>query len=237
LRRSKSLRIGRYTVPPIRLYPTLIDAVRRLYNRFQDKEVSDLNEVATTLNHISAKSGAFLLKLTALRAYGLIDGRGKVHISGLGASLAYSKDRSEEEKALKRAVTNIPLWKELYLRFGTTLPKQGFAEELAKITGATLEEAKAKEEWIRRAYQDDLLPLISKPPIKEETKLQQKKAEEGLSEYIEFTAGEIHLKLPLTKEGIEAVEAALSILKRKFRQLAEEQINESHSAVRVAEEA
>lgn len=222
------MRIGRYSVPPIRLYPTLIDAVRRLYNRFQDKEVSDLNEVATALNHTSAKSGAFLLKLTALRAYGLIDGRGKIHISELGASLAYPKDRSEEEKALERAVTNIPLWKELYLRFGTTLPKQGFAEELAKITGATLEEAKAKEEWIRRAYQDDLLPLISKPIAKEENQPpQQKKVEEKLSEYIEFTAGEIHLKLPLTKEGIEAVEAALSILKRRFKQTVEEQINGS----------
>jgi hypothetical protein len=216
------LRIGRYSVPPIRLYPTLIDAIRRLYSRFQDNEVSDLNEVATALGHTSAKSGAFLLKLTALRAYGLIDGRGKIHVSELGASLAYPKDRSEEEKTLERAVTNIPLWKELYLRFGATLPKQGFAEELAKITGATLEEAKAKEEWIRRAYQDDLLPLASKPSAREENLYQQKKVEEKLSGYIEFTAGEIHLKLPLTKEGVEAVEAALAILKSRFKQAADE---------------
>jgi hypothetical protein len=204
-------------VPPIRLYPTLIDAIRRLYSRFQDNEVSDLNEVATALGHTSAKSGAFLLKLTALRAYGLIDGRGKIHVSELGASLAYPKDRSEEEKTLERAVTNIPLWKELYLRFGTTLPKQGFAEELAKVTGATLEEAKAKEEWIRRAYQDDLLLLASKLSAREENLSQQK-----LSGYIEFTAGEIHLKLPLTKEGVEAVEAALAILKSRFKQAADE---------------
>ena len=216
------MRIGRYSVPPIRLYPTLIDAIRRLYSRFQDNEVSDLNEVATALGHTSAKSGAFLLKLTALRAYGLIDGRGKIHVSELGASLAYPKDRSEEEKTLERAVTNIPLWKELYLRFGATLPKQGFAEELAKITGATLEEAKAKEEWIRRAYQDDLLPLASKPSAREENLYQQKKVEEKLSGYIEFTAGEIHLKLPLTKEGVEAVEAALAILKSRFKQAADE---------------
>jgi hypothetical protein len=216
------LRIGRYSVPPIRLYPTLIDAIRRLYSRFQDNEVSDLNGVATALGHTSAKSGAFLLKLTALRAYGLIDGRGKIHVSELGASLAYPKDRSEEEKTLERAVTNIPLWKELYLRFGATLPKQGFAEELAKITGATLEEAKAKEEWIRRAYQDDLLPLASKPSAREENLYQQKKVEEKLSGYIEFTAGEIHLKLPLTKEGVEAVEAALAILKSRFKQAADE---------------
>lgn len=211
------MRIGRYSVPPIRLYPTLIDAIRRLYSRFQDNEVSDLNEVATALGHTSAKSGAFLLKLTALRAYGLIDGRGKIHVSELGASLAYPKDRSEEEKTLERAVTNIPLWKELYLRFGTTLPKQGFAEELAKVTGATLEEAKAKEEWIRRAYQDDLLLLASKLSAREENLSQQK-----LSGYIEFTAGEIHLKLPLTKEGVEAVEAALAILKSRFKQAADE---------------
>ena len=215
-------------MPPVRLYPTLIDAVRRLYNRFQDNEVSDLNEVATALTHTSAKSGAFLLKLTALRAYGLIDGRGKIHISELGTSLAYPKDRSEEEQALERAVTNIPLWKELYLRFGATLPKQGFAEELAKITGATVEEAKAKEEWIRRAYQDDLLPLISKLSVKEKTSPQQKKLEEKLSEYIEFTAGEIHLKLPLTKEGIEAVEAALAILKNRFKQTTDKQVNDQY---------
>jgi len=211
-------------VPPIRLYPTLVDAVRRLYNRFQDAEVSDLNEVATTLNHISAKSGAFLLKLTALRAYGLIDGRGKIHITELGSTLAYPKDRSDEEKASEKAATNIPLWKELYLRFNVNLPKQGFAEELAKITGASIEEAKAKEEWIRRAYQDDLLPLVSKSYVKEEIQVkQQVKSEEKLTEYIELTAGEIHLKMPLTKEGIEAVEAALSILKKRFKQDVEEE--------------
>jgi hypothetical protein len=209
------LRIGRYSIPPIRLYPTLIEAIKRLYNRFQDNEIDDLNEVATTLNHVSAKSGAFLLKLSALRAYGLINGRGKIHISELGASLAYPKDRNEEEKALEKAVTNIPLWKELYSRFGTTLPKEGFAEELAKITGATLEEAKVKEELIRKAYQEDLL-LLSKPPTQEETFSQPKKAGEALKEYIEFTAGDIHLKLPLTKEGVEAVEAALAILKKKL---------------------
>jgi hypothetical protein len=209
------LRIGRYSIPPIRLYPTLIEAIKRLYNRFQDNEIDDLNEVATTLNHVSAKSGAFLLKLSALRAYGLINGRGKIHISELGASLAYPKDRNEEEKALEKAVTNIPLWKELYSRFGTTLPKEGFAEELAKITGATLEEAKVKEELIRKAYQEDLL-LLSKPPTQEETFSQPKKAGEVLKEYIEFTAGDIHLKLPLTKEGVEAVEAALAILKKKL---------------------
>lgn len=209
------MRIGRYSIPPIRLYPTLIEAIKRLYNRFQDNEIDDLNEVATTLNHVSAKSGAFLLKLSALRAYGLINGRGKIHISELGASLAYPKDRNEEEKALEKAVTNIPLWKELYSRFGTTLPKEGFAEELAKITGATLEEAKVKEELIRKAYQEDLL-LLSKPPTQEETFSQPKKAGEVLKEYIEFTAGDIHLKLPLTKEGVEAVEAALAILKKKL---------------------
>ena len=209
------MRIGRYSIPPIRLYPTLIEAIKRLYNRFQDNEIDDLNEVATTLNHVSAKSGAFLLKLSALRAYGLINGRGKIHISELGASLAYPKDRNEEEKALEKAVTNIPLWKELYSRFGTTLPKEGFAEELAKITGATLEEAKVKEELIRKAYQEDLL-LLSKPPTQEETFSQPKKAGEALKEYIEFTAGDIHLKLPLTKEGVEAVEAALAILKKKL---------------------
>jgi hypothetical protein len=212
-------------VPPIRLYPTLIDAIRRLHSKFQDAEVSDLDEVATTLNHISAKSGAFLLKLTALRAYGLIDGRGKIHITELGSTLAYPKARSDEEVALEKAATSIPLWKELYFRFGVNLPKQGFAEELAKITGASIDEAQAKEDWIRRAYQDDLLPLVSKSSVKEEVQVkQQTKPEEKLTEYIELTAGEIHLKMPLTKEGIEAVEAALAILKRRFKQDLEGQV-------------
>ena len=116
------MRIGRYSVPTIRLYPTLIDAARRLYNRFQNNEVSNLNEVATILNHTSAKSGAFLLKLTALRA----------------------------SDVYKRQV------------------------------------------------------------------------EEKIGEYIELSAGEIRLKLPLTEEGIEAVEAALTILKKRLKQAAEE---------------
>lgn len=208
-------------MPTIRLYPTLIDAVRRLYNRFQKNEITDLNEVATTLNHTSAKSGAFLLKLTALRAYGLINGRGKVYITDVGAALAYPKDRSEVERALEKAVTNIPLWRELYMRFGKELPRQGFAEELAKITGASIEEAEAKEEWIRRAYKDDILNLNSNQTSKEDVQRKQEGKKEPSEDYIEFSAGEIHLRLPLTKEGIEAVEAALTILKNRLQQTME----------------
>ncbi|MEM2883082.1 MAG: hypothetical protein QXJ86_02505 [Nitrososphaerales archaeon] len=210
------MRIGRYTVPTIRIYPTLIDAVRRLYNRFQENEIDDLNAVAIALNHTSARSGAFLLKLTALRAYGLVDGRGKIYITELGSTLAYPKDRSEEERAFEKAITNIPLWHELYLRFGLELPQQGFAEELAKITGASIEEAKAKEAWIRSAYQNDILHLKSKPSLKEETQPKHEVKKE--SGYIELSAGEIYLKLPLTKEGIEALEAAVAILKNRLQQ-------------------
>ncbi|MFN3621803.1 MAG: hypothetical protein ACK4TI_02835, partial [Nitrososphaerales archaeon] len=96
------------------------------------------------------------------------------------------------------------------------LPKQGFAEELAKITGASIEEAKAKEVWIRSAYQNDILHLTSKPSLREETQPKQESKKE--SEYIELSAGEIHLKLPLTEEGIEALEAAITILKNKLQQ-------------------
>lgn len=211
------MRIGRYSVPAIRIHPTLVEAVRRLYNKFQSSEVRDLNEVATTLNHKSARSGAFLLKLTALRAYGLIEGRGRIYVTDLGAALAYPRDRSEEERAFERAFKNIPLWQELYTRFGADLPKQNFAEELAKITGASVEESKAKEAWIRSAYQDDILHITATQASKDEAPPRQESREEQFIDFIELSAGRIHLRLPFSKEGVEALESALAILKKKLQ--------------------
>ena len=76
------MHIGSFSVPDVRLYPALVEATRTIYDKFPSDE-ADMRTLAQLLGHKSPKSGAFLSKLAALRAYGLIEGRGRVRVMGL----------------------------------------------------------------------------------------------------------------------------------------------------------
>ena len=218
------MRIGRYTVPNLRLYPMLVEAVKLLYNEFSLNDIDNLDTAAKVLGHVSAKSGAFLQKVATLRAYGLLEGRGKVRVTGLGRALAYPTSREEEAKAIEEAIKNIPLWRELYSRFGIELPKENFWATLAEVAGLDDDEAHDKEEWVRRAYLTDTRNLrrpsdaFQKPRAVEAyppTAPSPPRPEGGA--YIELIAGEIRLKLPLNLESLEIVEGALNILKKSLQ--------------------
>jgi hypothetical protein len=159
------VKVGKYDIPNIRLHPTLFEATKTLYEKFGSEEAPDQLTVANLLGHKTDKSGAFISKLADLRAYGLITSRG-LKVTDLGKKLTYDPSDEERNNALKEALLNIPLWKELYSRFGRTLPTSNFWVELTKITGLEAPEAKRIEEIVRNAYLADFQYL------KEEKKLE-----------------------------------------------------------------
>ena len=148
------MKVGKYDIPNIRLHPTLFEATKTLYEKFGSEEAPDQLTVANLLGHKTDKSGAFISKLADLRAYGLITSRG-LKVTDLGKKLTYDPSDEERNNALKEALLNIPLWKELYSRFGRTLPTSNFWVELTKITGLEAPEAKRIEEIVRNAYLAD----------------------------------------------------------------------------------
>ena len=142
-------------MPSIRLNPTLFEATKSLYEKFPNEEATDQLTVAQLLGHKTDRSGAFISKIADLRAYGLVSSRG-LKVTDLGKKLTYDPSDKERNNALKQVLLNIPLWKELYSRFGKSLPTSDFWVELTKITGLEAPEAKRTEEIVRNAYLADI---------------------------------------------------------------------------------
>lgn len=169
------MKIGNYTIPDVRLFPNLAEATKLIYNKYPAEEVTDMKILANLLGHKTDKSGTFLNKLTYLRAYGLIEGRGSVRVSEIGKKITYGANEDERMQAIERALLNIPLWKEFYTRWGVNLPNGNFWVDLAKIATLEAPQAQTLAEYVRKAYLDDFRYL--KLSRKEEKPIEPAKEE------------------------------------------------------------
>ena len=183
------MKIGKYDIPDMRLYPTLVDAAKKLYENFGLEEASDELTVAKLFGHTTNKSGAFLYKVAYMRAYGLIEKRG-LQATELTKKLTYAPDENERNNALKQLLLNIPLWQDLYSKFGKTLNTSNLWVELTKIAGLEAPEAQKIQENVRNAYLADFQYL------KEENKPEKGgNSMEGQDN--------INTNMPKTPEGLE----------------------------------
>jgi len=160
------VKVGKYDIPQFRLHPNLNEATKILYENFKLDEAPNLLTVAQLLGHKTDKSGGFLTKIADMRSYGLITSRG-VKVTDLGKKLTWGETEEDKNEAYKDALLNIPLWKELYGKFGKTLPTSNFWAQLGKIAGLEPPDAKKVEEIVRKAYLDDF------QYVKDEKKLEE----------------------------------------------------------------
>jgi hypothetical protein len=100
------------------------------------------------------KEELIITKIADMRAYGLITSRG-IKVTDLGKRLTWGETEEEKNTDSKEALLNIPLWKELYSKFGKTLPTSNFWAQLGKIAGLEAPDAQKAEENVRKAYLDD----------------------------------------------------------------------------------
>lgn len=159
------VKVGKYDIPEMRIYPLLFEDTKKLYEHFKSEEAKDTLTVAQLLGHKSDKSGAFLRKLACLRAYGLIEKRG-IKVTDVGKRLTYDPSEEERNRALKETILNIPLWKEFHSKWGANLPTSKFWVELTKITGLEAPDAQKVEEIVRKAYLDDIRYLKPENKLK-----------------------------------------------------------------------
>lgn len=192
------MKVGSYDIPLSRL-PTLVDEVKIIYNQFPTDEITDMEIIAKLLNHKSASSGAFRQKLADFRAYGLIEGRGGVKVSGLAKRIAYETPDNPKDKiqAYKEAVLRIPLWKDFYARWGTNIPRDQFWAQLTKITGLEAPQAQSVQEEVRSAYLTDTKEIPAQTSMTSPTADSPKGDPSPNTE--SFTFGAIQVSLP--KEG------------------------------------
>lgn len=216
------MKVGRYEIPNMRLFPTLVEATRVIYDKFTSDEVTDLGTLAGLLGHKSAKSGAFLTKVAALRDYGLIEGRGSVRVSEIGKKLTYPASEAERSEALKRAIEQVPLWKELLQRYPRGLPEENFWVDLARLTGLEAPKAQAIEGQVKREYAEDVKHLVERERAPEEEREAPAAAAASLKppEMIEeLKWGDIRIWLP--KHDPKAAQRAKSLIELYLKELGE----------------
>lgn len=192
------MRVGNYTIPDLRLFPSLVEATKKMYETYANQEVSDMKTLAILLGHKSEKSGAFLAKMTFLRAYGLIEGRGAVKVSEVGKRITFGTDE-EKADATKKAILSIPLWSDLYAKFSATLPTENFWAQLRQIATIEAPEAQRVAEEVRKAYLEDIHYL----PRTEGKKLEPKDNMPPIPSDTESFAIPGGAKAVLPKEGME----------------------------------
>ena len=157
-----NMEIGGEYIPDMRLYPELVDGVKKLYGKFGSNDV-DQETVAQLMGHKSASSSQWrVVRLRCLKDYRLVEGRGKIRVTDVGKRLTQG-DSKEQIDALVESVTSISFWNKLfekYTKIGKPLPTDNFWMDLRQIIGEdklSPDEAKSKAEKVRKAFLEDVM--------------------------------------------------------------------------------
>ncbi len=211
------MKLGEYTVPdnPNRL-PLLIEVTKKIYDTYKSDSIPNATKndaLAQLLGFKSSNNGAYWQRITALKAYGLLEGRGDLRVSQLGKDITYGTGETKGQASL-RAFQNIGLWKELYNAHRLKLPTQDFWAKLAKIANCEPPVAKSGEQFVSEAFAEDAKVITS---VKEEsggdielTPINQET--QGIVQYIEIKAGPYFHRLPFTAQGKKVALEALQLI-------------------------
>ena len=167
------------------------------------------------MKHKSSNSGAWLSKLADMRLYGLLEPRA-IKVTSLAEKLTYGTEE-EKQEATTKTVLNIPLWKELYSRFGVELPDSNFWVQLQRITGLDSLEAQKYADSVIKAYLDDIshIKATGKPDSGGIGGMGDRISMDMST--INIQAGQFSQTIPYTKEGIELAKGFLELLGKQIR--------------------
>ncbi len=211
------MKLGEYTIPdnPNRL-PLLVEVTKKIYDTYKSDAIPNATKndaLAQLLGFKSSNNGAYWNRLTALRTYGLLEGRGDLRVSQLGKDLTYGTGETKSHAAFK-AFQNIGLWRELYKAHRFQLPTQDFWAKLAKIANCEPPVAKSNQQYVSEAFAEDSKLITSSKQgtggEDEMTSLEQQP--QGTPQYIEIKAGPYFHRLPFTTQGKKIALEALQLL-------------------------
>lgn len=210
------MKIGSYAVPDLRLFPKVCEAIKEIYKNYRLDEVKPEEEdtVAKLAGHKSANSGAWLSKLADMRLYGLLEPR-TIKVTPLAERLTYGTEE-EKQEATNETILNVPLWKELYSRFGVKLPESNFWVQLQRITGLDHLEAQKHANFISKSYLDDVSHIKA-------SRMPESKGRGKMGDGIDISVSTINIQvgqfsqtIPLTEEGIELAKGFLDLLGKQL---------------------
>lgn len=217
------VKIGRYTIPTLRLFPKLYDDIKLIYENYRLDEINDETAVAKLLDHKSP-SGAFHSKIRDMRLYGLLESRG-LKATSLTEKLTYGT-KEEKADATNKAVLNIPLWAEFYSRFGVQLPESNFWVQLQRITDLDPIEAQKHADFVRKAYLDDISHIKAGKEVKSKAGGKMGDTIDTNISTINIQVGQFSQTIPLTEDGIELAKGFLDLLGKQLGNKKQEKAEE-----------
>jgi hypothetical protein len=209
------VKIGSYSVPDIRLFPSIVDMVSKIYENYELNEPPTEEAFGQLLGHKSVNSGAYRSKLADIRLYGLLESR-SLKVTPLAERLTHGTEL-EKQTATNKAILSVPLWNELYSKFGVEVPDSNFWVQLQRITGVSHLEAQKHADSVRKAYLDDISHIKA---IKTDTQRGKDKMGGRIDislSTISIQAGPFSQNVPWTDEGIELGKSFLEILKAQSK--------------------
>ena len=149
------MKLGSFEVPEKRLIPYASSDIKIIYDNIQNEPTKSM-DIASLLGYKHATASPYYLRLKALTAYGLLEGRSKYKVSELGKKFAYSESDEQLHEVKTNAVLNVALWKAIYDKYKKLPPKENFWVQLKNITGIEPKKARAVEPQILKWYMDDI---------------------------------------------------------------------------------
>ena len=161
-------KIGNFDYPDWKI-SECIEIAKIIEERFNGR-VENQNSLGEVLGHKTIKSGGYISKITALRRYGLVAGRGELTTTELAKAIVYPKNLDEQTLAIVNAIENVELFRRIFERLGEKTPTEDFWVDLVEITGEERGIAQKDAIRLRNLYMDGYRYLVSAKKAKMEVK-------------------------------------------------------------------
>lgn len=208
-------KIGDYKYPAMKLSEALI-IISKIINNFKGEITID--SLAQMLK-MAKGGGAFIKKSDSLRVYGLVSGKSLLKTTNLAEAIILSPNPNEVKEAKANAYLNIPLIKNLLVKFNyKEVSKDDFKIGLRDVAGVPYPIVKDTSPRIIKLYNEALMFAKEKSGKTPEIsyKLSDQETIES-KEYIVASVGDIYIKVPKSEEQIQIAKKLLDMLESQSK--------------------
>jgi hypothetical protein len=215
--------IGNFEYPEYKITDS-IQVAQIVEEQFKGK-VENQAALAAALGHKTLKSGGYIGKITALRRYGLVSGRGELITTQLAKQILHPMSEEEKTEAIAEAMENVELFKKIFERLGETIPTDSFWVDLVEITGEDRSVAQKDAIKLRNLYMDGYRFLASARKAEIKPKAIEAKAEPAKAEMpttptdalFELRTKDYGTLIVKDEESIEVARNLINIIERKIK--------------------
>lgn len=200
------------------VYVSISDAIEiaKKLITFKGEEITR-DALASTLGHKNTGSGTFIRKMSDLRKFGLIEGRGESYkATELANRIAFASNEAEKNQAILEMINNVEIIRKLaeVLPHDVSVPESEIRSKLVNITKKRPDELQPLMAIISKLYKD-ALPYMTMSNARQ---VQVERPRQNMQPDVEeprdptrivFQVDKIDLKLPENITNLELIKTAI----------------------------